>query len=422
MAWVSLFVLLASLARAVREAAIAHRYGVGAEVDAYLFVFNLVNWPVGVWLSVLTVVLVPMAARLRRSAPLDLPRLRSELLGLAILIGLALGLIAVIVLPLVLRSSWTGLSAATASLAAGMVPGLALLAPLGVLIGLFSAWTLASGRHVNSLLEGVPAVVLVAALLVLPGKGVATLLWGTVAGFAFHLAVLALLLARRGELGSGPSTVFTSPHWAAFWQGFGIMLAGQALMSLIVVVDQFFAAQLGVGSIALLGYANRIIALVLGLGALAVSRATLPVFARARPDNAQGTADLARQWSVALFALGGIAVLFGWWLAPWAVAALFERGAFTSGDTRSVAEVLRYGLLQVPFYFSALVLTSYLSSRSLYIWLFWSGLLGLSAKVLGNVLLIPAHGVAGIALATALAYAVNFAFFWWAFRTVTRSG
>lgn len=48
MAWVALFVLLGSVARAAKEVAIAYRYGVSAEVDAYLFVFNLVSWPVGV--------------------------------------------------------------------------------------------------------------------------------------------------------------------------------------------------------------------------------------------------------------------------------------------------------------------------------------------------------------------------------------
>ena len=49
MVWVALFVLLGSLARAAKGMAIAYRYGVSAEVDAYLFVFNLVSWQVGVW-------------------------------------------------------------------------------------------------------------------------------------------------------------------------------------------------------------------------------------------------------------------------------------------------------------------------------------------------------------------------------------
>ena len=121
MAWVALFVLLGSIARAGKEMAIAYRYGVSAEVDAYLFVFNLVNWPVGVWFSVLTLVLVPLAARMRQGAAPQLPRFRSELLGFALLLGLALAILGWLVLPLVLRSSWAGLPSATQEVATAHV-------------------------------------------------------------------------------------------------------------------------------------------------------------------------------------------------------------------------------------------------------------------------------------------------------------
>lgn len=45
MAWVALFVLLGSVARAAREVAIAYRYGVSAEVDGYVISCQLVSWP-----------------------------------------------------------------------------------------------------------------------------------------------------------------------------------------------------------------------------------------------------------------------------------------------------------------------------------------------------------------------------------------
>ncbi len=92
MAWVALFVFVGKLAGAAKEMAIAYRYGLSREVDAYLFVFNLVSWPIGVWFSILTVVLVPLAARMRQTDPSELPRFRSELLGFVILLGLALAL------------------------------------------------------------------------------------------------------------------------------------------------------------------------------------------------------------------------------------------------------------------------------------------------------------------------------------------
>jgi len=420
MVWVALFVLLGSLARAAKEMAIAYRYGVSAEVDAYLFVFNLLSWPVGVWFSVLTVVLVPLAARIRQDASAELPHFRSELLGLTLLLGLALAFLGWLGLPLLLHSSWTGLPQTTLAFAIDMVPMLVLLAPLGVIISLFSAWMLAAGRHANTLLESVPALAILVALLAFPGGGAEPLIWGTLAGFAFHLVSLAVPLTRQGEI-EAPRFTRQSPQWTPFWQGFGIMLAGQALMSFIGIVDQFFAAHLGTGAIATLSYANRILALILGMGAMAVSRATLPVFSRALAQGGKQVHRVATHWVRLLFALGVVAMVVSWWLAPWGVKLLFERGAFTAQDTVIVAEVLRYGLTQLPFYFAGLVFVSYLSSRGLYIWLFWSGVIGLCFKSLGNALFIPVYGIGGIALATAFMYATNFVFFWWVFQRMIRS-
>lgn len=396
---VALFVCLGKLAGAAKEMAIAYRYGVSPEVDAYLFVFNLVSWPVSVWFSVLTVVLVPLAARIRQGAAVELPRFRAELLGFALLLGGVLALLAWLGLSLLLRSSWPGLPSMTVTIAANMAPALTLLVPLGVLISLFSAWLLAAGRHVNTLLESVPALVILVALLAFPGGGAEPLGWGTLAGFALHLVSLAALLARRGEI-EAPYFTRQSPQWLTFWQGFGIMLAGQALMNFIGIIDQFFAAPLGTGAIATLSYANRILALMLGLGATAVARATLPVFSRAHAQGGEQLQQTATHWVRFLFVLGVVAMIVGWWLAPWAVKLLFEHGAFTARDTLVVTEALRYGLGQLPFYFAGLVLVSVLASQRKYHVIFVIGALNLVVKIAANALSIPYFGVSGLMLAT----------------------
>lgn len=415
MAWVALFVFLGKLAAAAKEMAVAWRYGVSAEVDAYLFVFNLVNWPVGVWFSVLTVVLVPLAARIRQGAPAQLPRFRAELLGIAILLGLVLALLAWLGLPMLLRSPWAGLSSTTVALATHMVPTLALLAPLGVLISLFSAWLLAAGRHVNTLLESVPALVLLLAILSFPGGGAEPLVWGTVAGFVFHLASLAAPLMRRGEV-QAPRFTRQSPQWPAFWQGFGIMLAGQTLMSFIGIIDQFFAAHLGTGAIATLSYANRILSLILGLGATAVARATLPIFSQAQTPEKGHLHRVAGHWARLLFGLGVAAVIVGWWLAPWAVKLLFEHGAFVTRDTQAVTEVLRYGLVQLPFYFSGLVLVSLLVSHGRYRTIATVAGINLVVKVAANFSMAPWLGMNGLVLATAFMHMISMSLCWIAVR------
>lgn len=406
MAWVALFVLLGSVARAAKEMAIAYRYGISAEVDAYLFVFNLVNWPVGVWFSVLTVVLVPLAARIRQGASAELPRFRSELLGLTLLLGLALALLGWLGLPLLLHSSWTGLPQATLSIAINMVPILTLLVPLGVIVSLFSVWMLAAGRHANTLLESVPALAVLIALLAFPGGGVEPLVWGTLAGFIFHLVSLAVPLVRQGEI-EAPRFTRQSPQWTPFWQGFGIMLAGQALMSFIGIIDQFFAAHLGTGAIATLSYANRILALILGMGSMAVSRATLPVFSRALAQGGDQVHRVATHWVRLMFALGVATMLVSWLFAPWGVKLLFERGAFTAQDTAVVTEVLRYGLTQLPFYFAGIVLVSLLSSQGRYRAIAVIASANLFVKLVAMVILTPALEINGIALSTTIMYAVS---------------
>ncbi len=415
MAWVSMFVLLASLTRAGREMAIAYRYGVSAEVDAYLFVLNLVNWPIGVWFSVLTVVLVPLAARIKKDTSTDIHGFRAELFGFALLLGVVLAVAVWQGLPLLLHAKFAGLPTGTLAIATKMVPPMALLALLGAVISLFSVLILAAGKHTNTLLESIPPLVLLLVVLIFPDGGAQSLVWGTIAGFALHLVCLAVLLAWRGEI-EPPRFTRHSENWRAFWQGFGIMLAGQVLMSFVGIIDQFFAAHLGTGAISILSYANRILTMILAVVATAVSRATLPVFSQRYTHEEGELHSVASHWVRFLFVLGMIATIIGWWLSPWVVKLFFERGAFTASNTLIVTKILRYGLTQLPFYFAGLVLVSYLTSRGLYTWLFWSGVIGLSCKILGNAILIPFFGIGGVAFSTAFMYAANFVFFRWVFK------
>jgi peptidoglycan biosynthesis protein MviN/MurJ (putative lipid II flippase) len=412
---VALFTLLGKLMSAGKEMAVAYRYGLAAEVDAYGFVYTLVSWPVGVWSSVLTAVLVPLAARMREDDPGELPRFRAELLGLALALGLGLALLAWLAIGALLSLGRGGLAPQAAALAQAALPGLVLLLPLGLLTTLQSAWMLAAGRHVNTLMDSIPTFFIAAAVLAIPSGAIAPLVWGTVAGCCCHLAALLLPMAGRREL-EAPRFKPSSPRWPWFWQGFGIMLGGQALMSLTTVIDQFYAAGLGTGAIATLGYANRVLSLILGLAAVAVSRATLPVFSQAGPGGA-ALRRLALRWARLMFVAGLVAALAAWPLAPWAIGLLFERGQFGPQDTRVVAEVLRYGLPQLPFYVSAMVLVSYALSQRRYALIFWSGVLGCATKLAGNLLLAPAMGVNGIALATMFTYGLNGLYFWLALRS-----
>lgn len=406
-----LFVFIGKLAGAAKEMVVAYRYGIGPEVDAYLFVSNIVLWFVAIWTSALPAALIPLAARLRQEAGGELPLFRAELLGITIVAGTVLLLVLWLGLPYLLRSSVAGLPPATTELAIQMVPVIVVLAPLGGAIALLSTWLLSAGKQLNTLLEGVPALVLLLVLVVVSSAGIEPLIWGTVAGYLCHLVSLAILLMRRGEI-DAPLLSRRSPSWLAFWRGFGILFAGQALLSAASVIDQFFAARLDFGAIATLNYANRILALILGLGATVISRATLPVFSQVQSQRPEEVYALAIHWARLMLLLGIVAALVAWWIAPFVVDLLFKRGAFSERDAEAVTHVFRYSLVQLPAYFFGIVLVSCAASQRLYGAIFWSGLIGLAAKVLANAMLIPSFGLNGITLAWTVAYLANAIFFW----------
>jgi peptidoglycan biosynthesis protein MviN/MurJ (putative lipid II flippase) len=312
------------------------------------------------------------------------------------------------------------LLAQTAAIAADMAPMLIMLVPLGLLNCLFSAWMLADGRHANTLMEGIPAFVIAITILAFSNGGIEPLVWGTVAGAVFHLAGFAVILGRRGEIGY-PRFSFRSPAWPWFWQGFGVMLAGNALMNLIAIADLFFATHLGTGAIATLSYANRMLFLILALGGTAISRATLPVFSNTQGEDSAQVHRLATRWVHLMLGLGAVAMVVVWTVAPYAVKLLFERGAFTAKDTLAVSEVLRYGAVQMPFYFAALVLVSSLVSKGKHKLVAAGAAINLVVKIAANYLLVPVLGMNGIILATGIMYMVSFAMLYFMAFSIDKS-
>jgi putative peptidoglycan lipid II flippase len=204
-----------------------------------------------------------------------------------------------------------------------------------------------------------------------------------------------------------PAFGFSAPPWQAFIGGFTTVLAAQAILSVTILVDQFFAARLGEGAISSLGYAGRLLGLVNGVMAIAVTRATLPVFSRAMPADPPRIRKVAFHWAAVLALVGAIAALVGWVSAPSIVRVFFEHGTFGAADTEAVATLFRFGLLQLPFYFASLVLVSLHSSRGGYGVLVLGGVLGLTVKVTAIWLLVGVFGLKAIMMAAAFMYLGN---------------
>jgi len=400
---VGAYLLAAKLSAAAKEMAIAWRYGISETVDAYVFVFNLVQWPAAVIGGVLAGLLVPIAATLRTSDAKTLRNLRASSLGSTLLTGLSLTLLVWLVLPLLLEQRFLGLSSGQVA-AAQKMHALVWTLPLSLLASLFAAWTLAANRHLNTLAEAIPPLVILLAVLL--AGGIAPLVFGTVGGFLAQVLLLGMSLGWHGELDK-PQLYLEPRYRNMLLGGLGVMIAGQGMMSTVALADQFLAARLEPGSLATLGYANRVLGLFLAVGSTVVARAVLPAFSAAHASGDAKYHSLVMRW--AWIALGGgVLISFvGAFSAEWLVRLLFERGQFGSEDTGFVAEALRYGFLQLPFFLSSTILVHALLGAHRRALLVPLGGLALMTKLALAWWLLPILGLNGLFVSTAGVYLVT---------------
>jgi peptidoglycan biosynthesis protein MviN/MurJ (putative lipid II flippase) len=406
MFWVLILASLSRMAALGREAAFANRYGTGPIADAYLFVTKLIIWPVAVWFGVLSAVLIPVLVHMRVEKVAKRQRVLATLLGISLVIGGVIGIGTWLLLPSFAASSVLGLSPAAAVMAGSMTRFLWPLLPLGFGISLYSVWIMATGNHANTLIEGIPSLVIMAAVLLSVSADAGTLVWSTLVGAVLQFVALAAYVGRRGEL-SYPSLKGAASQMQTLWLGFGFVAFGQALSTTTSIFDQVMAAPLGAGSIAILGYANRILILLNGLAALVITRAALPIVSVLRSEQDSITRPIVLQWAGLLFVLGILAAIFSYWIAPTVVPLLFEGGAFTADDSAHVIRTLSFGLPQIPFFWAGLVLTAHLAATRQYAAFAAIGAANMAVKIVANLTLIPQLGIAGIPLGSAVMYAIS---------------
>jgi putative peptidoglycan lipid II flippase len=408
--WVTLFVLIAKIVVAGREVVIARRYGVSGVVDAYQLSFSLTLWLPMIACSIGTAVLVPRLVGLRDREERAL--FASELHTLMLVAGVGLALLTVLVGPWV--TAWFGrdLSASTQALSATMVRQLAPVALLMVLAGYHTIRLQALERHAYSFIEAAPSAgIIIFILLAPPGLGAAPLIWGTVAGATAQVVILARMTRVADAAPNMLSLRLQSPVWQTVSRPIAIMGMGQFVMAMYVPIDQYFAAGLGDGALAIMGYVNRLVGLATGVGAVILVRALLPVLSDVAADggHALGRRQVL-QWSCIMLAVGsGMAILI-WNMAPWGVATFLERGAFSADHTIAVADVLRFGVIQLPFYFAGIALVQWFAACGRFDLLLGASFVGIATKVSLNYLLAAPWGLAGIMTATACMYAATLLF------------
>lgn len=402
---------LTAVARVVslaREITVAARFGAAPEVDAFVVAFAVPSFlAAAVVVSMGPAVVPALVKAAEGGGPAAVRTLLARLTGAAVALLLAAAAIAALAAPVYLPLF--GFEASQHALTVELALTLALVVPLQGVAALWTAALNVQGRFaLPALAPALTPLAAVAALLAFGDRfGIHALAVGMIAGGCLELAALAGVLARRGLL--------AAPAWggrpaASAAAAGGSHFVAALVLGLIPLADQMMAAGVGSGGAATFAYASRLTSLISGIGTLALGQALLPLFARAvTAGDGQGLRRVLREalGLILLLALPAAAVVAA--ASEPIMTVVYQRGSFDAATAAAAAEAQRWFVLQVPFYLGWVVLTRLLVGLDRqYVVLALSGLA--AALNLGlNLALRPWMGVAGIAAATALTFAISVA-------------
>lgn len=395
------FAILAKSLGALKEIFIASRYGLAPEVDAYLFVFNIHSMPISIWYGMSSAVLIPTLVKLDGDRQPQRELFLREVLGASVMVAIVSGILYWLAIQIALTYHLTGLADNVAQLAVHANATLWMMIPMLMLASLGSSMLMSHQRHENTFFEGLPAFAIIIAMAMSPIPTIAPLVIGTIAGGALQLA-LTFRSVRRVQPLFWPRLSFQSTAWVLCLPALGAMFAVSLLQSLASIVDQFFAAGLPQGSLATLGYATRLLALLLTLGSTAVGRAMLPVMADLSRRNAGHALSTTYLWAGIAFVAGLIAAAPFFLFPDFVVKLVYQRGAFDAADTVAVATVLKILIVQVPLSMVTLVFTQLHLAHAQYKHLLAMSATSLILKIGFSYFLTSRYGIDGLAASAVL--------------------
>jgi len=402
----------------VRDMFLAAALGTGPVADAFLVAFRLPNLFRRLFAEgAFTAAFIPLYARkLEEEGDAAARRFAGETLSVllvALVVVTILGEVAMTPIAAVLAPGFTADPAKfelTVLLMRIALPYLAFIA----LLAFFSGVLNAHGRFFAAAMA--PAVlnlVLIAALAYVIAGGWQEsrdagilLAAATTVGGVLQLG-LVVAAVRHDGLSVGLPRPRLTPAVRRLLALAAPALVGGGVTQINIVVGTMIAS-FAPGAIAVLGYADRLYQLPLGIVGATVAVVMLPDLSRqlraGRADLAQETQNRSLEFAMAVTLPAAVALFV---LADPIVHVIYERGAFGAADTAATARTLAAFALGLPAFVLIKVFSPGFFAREDTRAPMWFAVLGVAVNVAVSLLLFPLLAEVGIALATSLSGWVN---------------
>lgn len=389
-----IFVFIAKIIGLFKDVTLASKFGLSGDLDAYFYIFNISVLLSGVWLSIITVVVLPNLTKENTQNGFSslVNTLRKFNSYIAIVVALAF----------FIYLWWFDHFIEMASNKwVYVLFGVSILY-FGFQASFYSSVIMAKGNNSNSLLECLPSFFTLFFIVIIYGP--ISVVIGTTLGFLFYY-VSTYIMSRRYIINHGLLTyVDVGEKIKKIGSGVGLLLLGQVIISSTSIVDQLYLSSIDKGSLTLFNYASKILYILTGIGTIVISRAFIPFFS----INNEYSKLKVMFFSVLLLVLSSLIV---WLISDYScffVGLIYGYGKFSNEAIINVSKLLSVILYQAPFFLASLILLSFFSSKNFYYPFLYTGILAFFTKMI--FLMVSKGGISVYILAysTNAMYFVNF--------------
>ena len=389
----------------IREMVLATVYGAGVVTDAFVIAYNIPATVLAFIGSAMASVYIPLYQSNKERKNL----FTSNIVSLLALVGLAFSLVFTFCPQALVYLFASRIDAETFELAA-MLVRLMIWSAIPILLAeIFRGYLQTQSVFFRSLAAGAFVNICVIAAIIFSGATHTLYMMGigAVAGNIFSLAAL-VLLGKKYELRYRPYLNLRDQSVKELLVLIAPIIAATSIGELNQIIDRNFASSLTTGAISSLNYANKLIGLITALIGAALGTVLFPKMSEfAAEDNYASLKKylmgcIKKLTPILLPMTAGVMIL-----AEPVVRLLFERGAFTAGDTRRTAECLQmYAICFTGGSINALIVRAFYAIKNTRAPAAVSAL-AVCVNIALNFLLIGPLQHRGLALATGIATTVS---------------
>ncbi len=325
----------------LREYAVSARLGAGREMDAFLVAYSIPLFIGSTFSGVLQILLVPAYLSAKKEGADRRQRFCNEVFGALLVVVIIVSAALAIAVPWVSRTMGSGFDGAQVQLVMRLTWMMLPLAGFLAFFGVAGAFLVAEQQFwANGILPAISSIAPALTVWFFSHRfGVYSFAVGLTVGWGAQLFI-ALVLVRRLGIGMHLSLRWERSQVANAIRLSGPLILGIVGTGLVPIIDRAMASGLPTGSISALGYAERLLTLIMAIFA-SVQTAVFPFFAEQanRGDITSLRGDFLKTTGLSLFIALPATVILGLFGVP-VVRLLFGHGVFDLGAVELTGQTL----------------------------------------------------------------------------------